>query len=407
MDIPVHVAAAAFTCNATLYFEAKLHVRLNSRERNILIGTFCFLIAALSHLFLDLVPHYDVLYKVDILPAVLFVYIPTGIWKLFIIGILTFPVIAMFWYLTREHPIPMLCAIFGGLYPDFEKGAYFSSLLPRKFVLFPQHSCYFSPDGWESDHIGFLVVSEILLFMALLAGIYWLANKAKQLQKFGETQTTVRSQKMLPGCYARSIDKSNGNGAKGQSISSTFLKEQTFAQCARFYPQTGVGGSMKPSRKTSLKWLTMIYIAGLTSVFLLSDVGWLPQPHELLEQYAPNSVWTEHFSTRLPYDDKIAHFFIMGILSLLVNLSLGMSQISFKNIKCLKGSLLAFAFILLEEGSQMLFPTRSFSWGDLLCGYAGVVCFGQAAIYLMTYKGFLALKLPHVIATIILENSEN
>ncbi len=139
----------------------------------------------------------------------------------------------------------------------------------------------------------------------------------------------------------------------------------------------------------------------LVSVFSLSSLGVFPKPSDLVKKYAPNTFLSRNFPQRIPYDDKIAHFFLMGALSFFVNLSLSLSQVTIGNIKILKGSLIILVIITIEEFSQKLFPSRSFTWSDLLSGYAGIFCFGRVAMYLMNHRASLEPKLPRVIAALI------
>ena len=145
-----------------------------------------------------------------------------------------------------------------------------------------------------------------------------------------------------------------------------------------------------------LKWLTVAYIMLLVSVMTILDFELLPTPRNLVKKYAPDTFVAVHFPQRLPYDDKLAHFFLVGALALLVNLSLSLSQVTIRKIKILKGSLVLLVLVTLEEFSQMLFPARSFSWFDLFANYAGILCFGRAAIYLMTNRAAIETKIPYV-----------
>ena len=148
-----------------------------------------------------------------------------------------------------------------------------------------------------------------------------------------------------------------------------------------------------------LKWIVVIYVIFLLFVSLSLDFELLPKPREFVKKYAPNI--SGKIPRRIPYDDKIAHFFLAGALSFFVNLNLSLSQVTIGNTKILKGSLLLFVLITIEECSQSLFPARSFSLGDLFFNYAGVLCFGRAAIYLMNNRAAIEPKLPQVVAMLI------
>jgi VanZ family protein len=90
------------------------------------------------------------------------------------------------------------------------------------------------------------------------------------------------------------------------------------------------------------------------------------------------------FTLRQFYDfpggDKLGHFVLFGILSLLLNksaLSLFPKQSSVRLV--LNVSLLLSIIIGLEEWSQSLFPTRTMSLTDLMASYTGVAAFALLA----------------------------
>lgn len=85
----------------------------------------------------------------------------------------------------------------------------------------------------------------------------------------------------------------------------------------------------------------------------------------------------------IPYCDKLGHFFLMGTLTLLVNLALSASEYRFFNTGFLKGSLVIIIVVTLEELSQIFVKNRTFSFTDLVCDYAGIYCFGIAARHIV------------------------
>ena len=178
MDIPIHVATAAFVCNVTLYADSKIQKDYSSKEWGFLPGTICFLLSLFSHLLLDAVPHYDFIYKIFRLPM-LPQFLSYG-WALFKVGVFTLPVIFIFLYLTRDHWLIALISIFGSVYPDIEKGIYLNLHIPKYLIIFQNHSCSYSPADWESEHKLFLIITELCLFGALLIGLYWIARCRNQ-----------------------------------------------------------------------------------------------------------------------------------------------------------------------------------------------------------------------------------
>jgi VanZ family protein len=81
----------------------------------------------------------------------------------------------------------------------------------------------------------------------------------------------------------------------------------------------------------------------------------------------------------LPFGDKIGHFFLFGLLTLLLNLALSFK--SFKPLPILPlGSVIVSVLIIIEELSQVYFPNRTLDVKDLIADAFGVLIF--------TYIGF-------------------
>lgn len=85
------------------------------------------------------------------------------------------------------------------------------------------------------------------------------------------------------------------------------------------------------------------------------------------------------FVGSIPYGDKFGHFFLMGILSFLINLMLGAKTIGFGSFRYLLGSLLVAVIVTLEECSQLFIRGRSFDWSDLVADCLGILVFGELA----------------------------
>jgi len=79
------------------------------------------------------------------------------------------------------------------------------------------------------------------------------------------------------------------------------------------------------------------------------------------------------FITSLPYGDKVGHFFIFGLLTLLGNLALKLRQITIGSLKIYVASLLVFAFAIIEELSQVFFPDRTLDLVDVIAGTLGII----------------------------------
>ena len=83
---------------------------------------------------------------------------------------------------------------------------------------------------------------------------------------------------------------------------------------------------------------------------------------------------------QIPGGDKLAHFLLMGGMSLLVNLSLRAKQLRLPGGSILLGSLVLYLLVTIEEFTQMLLPSRSFDLTDLAANYLGIYLFGLLAI---------------------------
>ena len=81
----------------------------------------------------------------------------------------TVPVLICAFLLMKDYWLIVAIAILGGVYPDIEKLAYLDLHLPKALVLFPWHSCFLSGRPWEYAHKDFLIVTEICLFVLMLA----------------------------------------------------------------------------------------------------------------------------------------------------------------------------------------------------------------------------------------------
>lgn len=78
-----------------------------------------------------------------------------------------------------------------------------------------------------------------------------------------------------------------------------------------------------------------------------------------------------------PYGDAVAHFFLLGTLSLLVALGFPWGRAVFGPVRPLKTCLVLAALITVEEISQHFLPNRTFSLIDLSANYAGIFLLGE------------------------------
>lgn len=84
----------------------------------------------------------------------------------------------------------------------------------------------------------------------------------------------------------------------------------------------------------------------------------------------------------IPFGDKLGHFFLMGVLSLLVNLSLGSRRIQIGVWRVLLGSIVVSILVTGEELSQAFLPYRTLSINDWLADMAGILVFGRLACWI-------------------------
>jgi polysaccharide biosynthesis protein VpsQ len=83
-----------------------------------------------------------------------------------------------------------------------------------------------------------------------------------------------------------------------------------------------------------------------------------------------------------PYGDKISHFLLMGILSMLISLGWTTSRVRIFSLQVLKGSLILAAIVTVEEISQEFLRNRNFSIFDLAANYAGIFVMGELGAFL-------------------------
>jgi VanZ family protein len=111
-------------------------------------------------------------------------------------------------------------------------------------------------------------------------------------------------------------------------------------------------------------FLAVAFFLFIVVIVVLADQGNLPSIVTVLYNF--------------PYGDKVGHFLLMGILSLLVNLSLPPRP--------LHGHILVtlgiIAVVALEEASQAWFGTRHPDIIDLAASLAGIVCLGALGWWL-------------------------
>lgn len=117
-----------------------------------------------------------------------------------------------------------------------------------------------------------------------------------------------------------------------------------------------------------IKIITVIYIFILAGIIVLADAR---QTRHLLS-----------FAGNLPLGDKIGHFCLTGMCSLLVNLALNARTLQFWKLNYSPGSFIVAAVVTAEELSQIFVRGRTFDAGDLIFDYAGIFIFGEMARFI-------------------------
>lgn len=123
---------------------------------------------------------------------------------------------------------------------------------------------------------------------------------------------------------------------------------------------------LRPARFSIMKYLTILFTLFIVLIIILADLGELGFL-KILNQ--------------IPFADKIGHFVLYGILTLLLDLTLtrALPHPSRKLI-VLRIALILSLLIGLEEYSQQFFAKRTFDLVDLAFSYLGVIFFSWIAI---------------------------
>lgn len=108
-----------------------------------------------------------------------------------------------------------------------------------------------------------------------------------------------------------------------------------------------------------MRWLPAVaFFSFLIWVIVAADSG---RPNYFLQ-----------LAASVPYGDKVGHVVLFGVLALLLNFATKARQLAFGPVRLYVGVALTLGFALLEEGSQLLFPSRSFELLDILADLLGV-----------------------------------
>jgi VanZ family protein len=122
-----------------------------------------------------------------------------------------------------------------------------------------------------------------------------------------------------------------------------------------------------------MKWLAIIFGLFIITIIVLADLG---------------KLGFIYFLYSFKYGDKVGHFILYGILTLLIDLTLFRSSAqgdsvtvlpSWRQVAVKVGLILAFA-ITVEEFSQQYFSKRTFDLIDLTASFLGVIFFSWLAV---------------------------
>jgi len=114
-----------------------------------------------------------------------------------------------------------------------------------------------------------------------------------------------------------------------------------------------------------IKILCTVYIFILAGIVVLADIR--------------ETQFLFNFIRRLPFGDKVGHFFLMGMFSFVVNLALSARTTGVWKLRYMLGSVIVLAIVTVEEFSQIFVRGRTFDAGDLAADAAGILLFGEAA----------------------------
>ncbi len=74
----------------------------------------------------------------------------------------------------------------------------------------------------------------------------------------------------------------------------------------------------------------------------------------------------------VPWGDKIGHFTLFGIMALLLNMTIRFRQVKLYTRQFHLGSVIVFAFAVIEEFSQLALSTRTFDLVDMAFDLFGI-----------------------------------
>jgi len=123
---------------------------------------------------------------------------------------------------------------------------------------------------------------------------------------------------------------------------------------------------LKPAHFFIMKWLTFFFTLFIILIIVLADLGKLGFL-KILNQ--------------IPFADKIGHFVLYGILTLLLDLTFTRAlPHPRRKLVVIRIALILSLLIGLEEYSQQFFAKRTFDLVDLAFSYLGVIFFSWVSL---------------------------
>ena len=113
-----------------------------------------------------------------------------------------------------------------------------------------------------------------------------------------------------------------------------------------------------------IRVVTVVYALAIAGIVWCASAGW----------YRPTFHWVLDIVS-----DKLLHFALTGLLTLLLNLSFNLATVSKHSKWLLWGTSLMLLLATLEEISQYWLSNRTFDLGDLACNYLGILIIGHLA----------------------------
>ena len=111
-----------------------------------------------------------------------------------------------------------------------------------------------------------------------------------------------------------------------------------------------------------IRVVTVVYALAIAGIVWCASAGW----------YRPTYAWVQTYVS-----DKWLHFVLVGLLTMLLNLSFNLAAVSKWSKWLLWGTSLMLVLATLEEVSQHWFRNRTFDLGDLACNYLGILIIGH------------------------------